>query len=132
MKQPIAVLALFLPWMALGQDVSDLSALPSPKPEQKLPAMDAPEPKPVLPESPSSPSIPQIRPPVEDPAKKSKSGDWAAQGVQERQEAAKKKQQEDVLQAEAKAREMSSQEQSKSAKKDTAGDPAIPKPPRRG
>ena len=117
-------LALFLPWVALGQNMDDLSSLPSTKPEQKLPDMDAPEPKTVLPEAPSSPSVPQLRPPAQDD-KKSKNQDWAAQGVQEKQEAAKKKQQEEALQAEAKTQEMATQEQMKPSKKGTVSDPAI-------
>jgi hypothetical protein len=54
-----------------------------------------------------SPSIPQLRPPVADPAKSKSTdnSDWAAQAMMQKQEEAKKKQQEEVALAEQKARE---------------------------
>jgi len=125
------ILGLFLPWMAFAQGVEDLSSLPSTKPEQKLPNLDEAEPKLSMPNgyninSPST-SIPKLRLPAED-EQKSKSQDWAAQGMQEKQEAAKKKQMETVAQEEAKARKMLQQDSEKMIKKEEGGlDPVVAK-----
>jgi len=80
MKIRVVVLALFFSGVTFAQNMEDLSSLPSTKSEQKLPDMDAPEPKTVLPAAPNSPSIPQLRPPAQDD-QKTKSQDWAAQGM---------------------------------------------------
>jgi len=128
MKIRVFALSLLFPWAGFAQSTEDLANLPSTKPEQKLPTLDEAEPKPVLPQGSSTPSlsIPKLRSPAEE-EKKIKNQDWAAQGMQEKQEAAKKKQQEETVQAEAKAQQMVSQEQAKSTKKGSVGDPAISK-----
>ena len=104
--------------------MDDLSSLPSTKPEQKLPEMGDAEAKSAFPETPSSPSIPQLRPPVQDD-QKAKNQDWAAAGVKEKQEAAKKKQQEEAMQAEAKAQDLAAQERAKTSKKESGENPAV-------
>jgi hypothetical protein len=96
-------------WAQTGAegDAAGLSDLPSAKAKPKLPGLDEPEPSPdvsnIQPAE-SNPSIPQLRP-AEKEAEKSKDQDWLAQGVMQRQEEAKKKQQEEVALAEQKARE---------------------------
>lgn len=111
---------------AFAQSTNDLSSLPSTKPEQKLPGLDGAEPRPSLPamETPPSISIPKLRTPAED-EKKSKNEDWAAQGIIDKQEATKKKQQEEAVQAETKVQQMAKEEQLKSPKKTTETDPAV-------
>ena len=128
MRIRLVLLAVCLPGAVFAQSTNDLSSLPSTRPEQKLPDFDESEPKPKLPEAeaPPSISIPRLRSPEEE-EKKSKSEDWAAQGVKEKQEAAKKKQEEEALQAEAKAREMAAQQDVKTGKKTADGSPVISK-----
>ncbi|NCY21120.1 hypothetical protein EBX31_04080 [bacterium] len=129
MKIRCLILGLFFPWVAFAQSADDLSGLPSTKPEQKIPGLDEAEPKISLPEgynaNDSSISIPKLRPSVEEEEKKNKNQDWAAQAMQEKQEAAKKKQLEETSRDEAKAHEIMMQEQKKTAKKGVEGDPAI-------
>ena len=126
MKIRVVVLALFFSGVTFAQNMEDLSTLPSTKSEQKLPDMDAPEPKTVLPEAPSSPSIPQLRPPAQDD-QKAKSQDWAAQGMKEKQDTSKKKQLEQTAQEEEKARNTLLQEPAKAAKKGDSSDPSVSK-----
>lgn len=122
----LSTLGLFLPGAALAQTMDDLSSLPSTKAEQKMPEMGEAEAKSAFPETPSSPSIPQLRSPAQD-EQKAKSQDWAAEGMKEKQEAAKKKQQEEAAQAEAKARELAAQEQTKTTQKDRDENPVVSK-----
>jgi len=128
MRIRVYALSLLLPCAGFTQSTEDLANLPSTKPEQKLPGMDESEPQPALPEGETAPSIsiPRLRSPEED-AKNTKNQDWAAQGMQEKQEAAKKKQQEDAAKAEAQAQQMAAEQQMKPGKKVTSGDPAISK-----
>ena len=126
MKIRVVVLALFFSGVTFAQNMEDLSSLPSTKSEQKLPDMDAPEPKTVLPAAPNSPSIPQLRPPAQDD-QKAKSQDWAAQGMKEKQDTSKKKQLEQTAQEEEKARNTLLQEPAKAAKKGDSSDPSVSK-----
>ena len=120
----------FFPWVLMAQSTDDLSQLPSTKGDQKIPNLKETEVKSDLPvTAPSqsqSISIPRPRLPEEE-EKKSKNEDWAAQGVKEKQEAAKKKQEDEARQAEAKAREMAAQEQVKPSKKSSEASPVIGK-----
>ncbi|NDC80160.1 MAG: hypothetical protein EB090_02640 [Verrucomicrobia bacterium] len=122
------IIACFLPWILVAQSTDDLSQLPSTRGNQKIPNFEDSETKTDFPETAPSQSIsiPRPRPPEQD-EKKNKNEDWVAQGVKEKQEAAKKKQEEEAFQAETKAREMSAQEQVKTVKKTQEGSPAISK-----
>ena len=77
-----------------------LSDLPSAETKPKIPGLDEPAPAPdlsgVTPAE--SPSIPQLRPPAAEPAKKKAAddADWAAQAMLQKKEEAKKKQEEEA------------------------------------
>jgi hypothetical protein len=135
---------LFLLWASIGAVVAQtgtgessigLSDLPSAEAKAKLPGLDEPAPTPdfsgVTP--PESPSIPQLRPPVADPAKSkaTDSSDWAAQAMLQKKEEAKKREEEQTALAEQKAREtqmtLDKEKKEKEAKAKSSDQPAVAK-----
>ena len=104
-------LGILLPLQSMGQTEvgatpADIPDLPSAKASANLPEAEGASPSPDISEAVegSTTSIPQPRPPVADPAK-SGSKDWAAEAVMEKQATAKKKQAEDALLEEQKAKD---------------------------
>ena len=86
-----------------------MADLPSAEPAKKLPGVGEDSPAPDLSKmAPAeSPSVPQLRPPSADPAKKKAEADsdWAAQAMLQKKEEAKKRQEQESAALEQKARE---------------------------
>ena len=104
-------LGILLPLQSMGQTEvgatpADIPDLPSAKASANLPEAEGASPSPDISEAVegSTTSIPQPRPPAADPAK-SGSKDWAAEAMMEKQAAAKKKQAEDMVLEDQKAKE---------------------------
>jgi len=104
-------LGILLPLQSMGQTEvgatpADIPDLPSAKASANLPEAEGASPSPDISGAVegSTTSIPQPRPPAADPAK-SGSKDWAAEAMMEKQAAAKKKQAEDMVLEEQKAKE---------------------------
>ena len=104
-------LGILLPLQSMGQTEvgatpADIPDLPSAKASANLPEAEGASPSPDISEAVegSTTSIAQPRPPAADPAK-SGSKDWAAEAMMEKQAAAKKKQAEDMVLEDQKAKE---------------------------
>ena len=104
-------LGILLPLQSMGQTEvgatpADIPDLPSAKASANLPEAEGASPSPDISAAVegSTTSIPQPRPPAADPAK-SGSKDWAAEAMMEKQAAAKKKQAEDMVLEDQKAKE---------------------------
>jgi len=104
-------LSILLPLQSMGQTEvgatpADIPDLPSAKAATNFPEAEGASPAPDLSGAMegSTTSIPQPRPPAADPAK-SGSKDWAAEAMMEKQAATKKKQAEDMVLDEQKAKE---------------------------
>ena len=104
-------LGILLPLQSMGQtevgaSPANIPDLPSAKAAANLPEAEGASPTPDLSGAMegSTTSIPQPRPPAADPAK-SGSKDWAAEAMMEKQAAAKKKQAEDAVLEEQKAKD---------------------------
>jgi len=104
-------LGILLPLQSMGQTEvgatpADIPDLPSAKASANLPEAEGASPTPDLSGAMegSTTSVPQLRPPAADPAK-SGSKDWAAEAMMEKQAAAKKKQTEDMVLEDQKAKE---------------------------
>ena len=104
-------LGILLPLQSMGQTEvgatpADIPDLPSAKASANLPEAEGASPSPDISAAveESTTSIPQPRPPAADPAK-SGSKDWAAEAMMEKQAAAKKKQAEDMVLEDQKAKE---------------------------
>ena len=104
-------LGILLPLQSMGQTEvgatpADIPDLPSAKASANLPEAEGASPSPDISGAVegSTTSIPQPRPPAADPAK-SGSKDWAAEAMMEKQAAAKKKQAEDMVLEDQKAKE---------------------------
>ncbi len=104
-------LGILLPLQSMGQTEvgarpANIPDLPSAKAAANLPEAEGASPTPDLSGAMegSTTSIPQPRPPAADPAK-SGSKDWAAEAMMEKQAAAKKKQAEDAVLEEQKAKD---------------------------
>ncbi len=133
---------LYLLWLSLGPVVAQtgtgessvgLSDLPSAEAKAKLPGLDEPAPSPdfssLAPAE--SPSVPQLRPPVADPAKAkaTDSSDWAAQAMLQKKEEAKKREEEQADLVEQKAKEtqaaLDKEKKEKEAKAKSSDQPAV-------
>jgi hypothetical protein len=131
-------------WLSIGGAVAQtgsgessvgLSDLPSAEAKAKLPGLDESAPTPdlsgVTPAE--SPSIPQLRPPVADPAKSKSTdnSDWAAQAMLQKKEEAKKREEEQAALAEQKAKEtqmaLDKEQKEKEAKAKSSEQPAVAK-----
>jgi len=118
-----------------GESSVGLSDLPSAEAKAKLPGLDESAPTPdlsgVTPAE--SPSIPQLRPPVADPAKSKSTdnSDWAAQAMLQKKEEAKKREEEQTALAEQKAKEnqisLDKEKKEKEAKAKSSEQPAVAK-----
>ncbi len=104
-------LGILLPLQSMGQtevgaSPANIPDLPSAKAAINFPEAEGASPAPDLSGAmeESTTSIPQLRPPATDPAK-SGSKDWAAEAMMEKQAAAKKKQAEDAVLEEQKAKD---------------------------
>ena len=104
-------LGILLPLQSMGQSEvgaspANIPDLPSAQAAANLPEAEGASPTPDLSGAMegSTTSIPELRPPAADPAK-SGSKDWAAEAVMEKQTAAKKKQAEDAVLEEQKAKD---------------------------
>lgn len=106
------------------------SDLPSVDAETKIPAGNSTAPASDFSESalPQSPSIPKLRAPEKE-AEKAKDQDWAAQAMLQKQEEAKKREQEQATLAEQKSREsqqaLEEQRMAKEAKAKAASQPTV-------
>lgn len=136
------VIVLFLvigliPMSLLAQAGSEssslgLSDLPSTDGKSKIPALEEPAPSPDLGgmQPQESPSIPQLRPPEKE-ADKAKDQDWAAQAMLQKKDEAKKKEQEQAVLADQKAREsqlaLEKEKKEKEEKIRSSSQPAVSK-----
>ena len=123
-------LGILLPLQSMGQTEvgatpADIPDLPSAKAATNFPEAEGASPTPDLSGAMegSTTSIPQPRPPAADPAK-SGSKDWAAEAMMEKQAAAKKKQAEDMVLEEQKAKdaEVTKAKEAKEAKEKSKSD----------
>ncbi len=132
MKRLFALFLLVAPCLAeegVTSAPAGVSELPSVEAKPKVPGLgedSRPDFSGALPED--SPSVPQLRPPAAAPAKPSDK-DWAAQGIQQKNEEAKKAEQEQLKMAEQKSREdkekLEKEKKSKGVAVGPSGKPAL-------